>query len=85
MRGLASETAEKEDSFLVTEKIRIHHLRCDECISTIEELFMSIDGVQSVRINEHDQNADVTFDSRKTNLPVINDTLLRSGYKEKNY
>jgi copper chaperone CopZ len=79
------ETAEKEDSFLVTEKIRIHHLRCDPCISSVEELFMSIDGVQSVRIHEEDQSADVTFDTRKTSLPVINDTLLRSGYKAKNY
>jgi copper chaperone CopZ len=78
-------TAVKEDSFLATEEIRVHHLRCDECISTLEELFMSVDGVQFVRINENDQNAEVTFDTRKTSLPVINDILLRSGYKEKNY
>jgi copper chaperone CopZ len=82
IESINREIAEKHDPFLKTQNIRIHDLECDNCISSLDELFMSIDGVMAVRVNPDDQVAEVTFDTRKTNLPLIHEILLRSGYKK---
>jgi copper chaperone CopZ len=73
---------EKKGAFLVSEKIRVHNLQCDSCVSSLEELFMSIDGVQAVCVDYGDQVAEVTFDRRKTSLPLIHEVLMRGGYKK---
>jgi copper chaperone CopZ len=65
-----------------TEKVRLKHLKYNECIQNAEELLKEIDGVVRVELIPDEEAALVTYDTRRTNIPLIYQTILRSGLKE---
>ena len=70
-----------QEEIFKTDRIRIGKLALDECVQSVEELLKEIDGVQSVRVLPEEGMAEVTYDSRRMNLPLLHQILLRSGYK----
>jgi copper chaperone CopZ len=64
-----------------TRRIGIMGMTCDNCVRTIEKAFRGHKGVKEVRVDRKDAYAEVTFDTRQTNIPELLDTLLAAGYK----
>jgi copper ion binding protein len=67
--------------YIETQKIGVEGMSCDGCVQKIETALGKIDGVQEVRVDLTGKTATVVFDRRKTDIPTLHDTLLRSGYK----
>jgi copper chaperone CopZ len=63
-----------------TKHILIDGMTCDECVRTIERALRKVDGVEQVQVDRSKARATVTYDTRKTNIPALHDTLLKSGY-----
>ncbi|MDB6066727.1 MAG: hypothetical protein JWR26_2935 [Pedosphaera sp.] len=72
-------SAEERD--LETRVIEIDGMTCDECVHIIKTALGGIDGVKKVSVNRHNRRVTVTFDTTKTNIPELHDTLLRHGYR----
>jgi copper chaperone CopZ len=70
-----------EDSFLERDVIGIDGMTCDKCVETIENAFRTQDGVKSVKVDRERALAEVTFDTRKTHIADLHETLLRHGYR----
>lgn len=69
-----------EERFLETKQIEIDGMTCDNCVRTIEKALRGVDGVREVRVEREHRRATVTFDTTKTNIPALHDTLLSHGY-----
>lgn len=64
-----------------TVEIRLKDFYFDECIRDAEELLREVDGVVGVKVNTDEDIAIVTYDIRRTSVPQIHDSLLRSGHR----
>lgn len=69
------------DAVYETRRIGILGMTCDNCVKTIEKAFRGHKGVRDVKVNRQEAFADVTFDTRQTDIPELHDTLLAAGYK----
>jgi mercuric ion binding protein len=70
-----------EDRALETRSIEIDGMTCDNCVRTIENALRGVAGVKTVRVDRPNRLATVTFDTTKTNIPALHDTLLSHGYR----
>lgn len=70
----------EEERDLDTRVIEIDGMTSDECVQIIKNALGGVDGVKKVIVNRHNRRVTVTFDTTKTNMPEIHDTLLRHGY-----
>ena len=71
----------REQKLIETSKIGIEGMTCDKCVQTIERAFREVDGVREVKVDRASAIATVSYDSSKTDVPALHETLLRSGYK----
>ncbi|MDB6032797.1 MAG: Heavy metal transport/detoxification protein [Verrucomicrobiales bacterium] len=69
------------DAVYETRRIGILGMTCDNCVRTIEKAFRGHKGVREVKVDRPGAFAEVTFDTRETNIPELHDTLLGAGYK----
>ncbi|MDB6121308.1 MAG: actP [Pedosphaera sp.] len=70
-----------EERLLETHVIEIDGMTCDQCVRVIDEALRGVDGVKEVQVDRANSRATVTYDSSKTNIPALHDTLLRHGYR----
>lgn len=54
---------------------------CDECVRSLREPLMKINGVKDVKADVNAELVTVTFDARKTHAPDLHEAILQSGYK----
>jgi copper chaperone len=69
------------ERLLETHVIEIDGMTCDECVRLIDTALRGVEGVKEVRVDRAESRATVTFDSSKTNIPALHDSLLRHGYR----
>jgi copper chaperone CopZ len=70
-----------EDVISETRTFAIEGMTCDNCVKTIERIMRGIDGVKKFDISRQDARMNVTFDTRKTDVPAIYAALQKGGYK----
>ena len=69
-----------KDEILETRQIGIAGMTCDNCVRRVEKALRGVSGVEQVQVDRPAALAEVTFDTRKTNIPALHDALLKSGY-----
>jgi len=64
-----------------TRDIAISGMTCDKCVSRVDKALRSVEGVRDVKVDRAAARATVTFESARTNMPALHDTILKSGYQ----
>ena len=54
---------------------------CDECVRSLRDPLMQINGVKDVLVDGVNERVIVRYDARKTHAPDLHDAILKSGYK----
>ncbi len=70
-----------KESDIVRESIRVNGMTCVGCEVTLEENISKIEGVVSVKASHTEKKATIEFDSTKTEIKTITQTIKESGYK----
>jgi copper chaperone CopZ len=66
---------------VLTKTIGIEGMTCEQCVKTIERVLRSKKGVTNLQVNLQQKTAEVTYDTRETDLPALHEALLQAGYK----
>jgi copper chaperone len=75
------ETPDRVANVWETRVLGIEGMTCDNCVKTLTKALTAINGVKDVQVDRASARASITFDTTKTNIPAIHETILRSGYK----
>ncbi len=75
-KKVESETKKKTD-------IDVEGMTCASCVATIEESLDKIEGVENVNVNLATEKASINYDSEKTNVKEMAETINKSGYEPK--
>ena len=68
------------EPLLETKEFALAGMTDDQCVETIERALRRKEGVTDIHVDRDRSVATVTYDTRKTNIPVLHDALLKSGY-----
>ena len=63
-----------------TVEVKLSTMQCAMCSQTIAEALHEVDGVQSVEVNLDAKTAKVTFDAKATNVPALEQAVVKTGY-----
>ena len=66
---------------LETREITIAGMGCDNCVRKLERALRAKDGVKDVRVDGIAGRATVTFDRTRTNIPDLQEVIVKSGYR----
>ena len=66
---------------LETREIKIAGMGCDSCVRKLEKALRAKDGVKEVRVDGIAGRAKVTFDRTRTNIPELQEVIVKSGYR----
>jgi copper chaperone CopZ len=66
---------------LETRDITIAGMGCDNCVRKLEKALRAKDGVKEVRVDGTAGRATVTFDRTRTNIPALQEVIVKSGYR----
>jgi Cu+-exporting ATPase len=66
---------------LETREIKIAGMGCENCVRKLERALRAKDGVKEVRVDGIGGRATVTFDPAKTNIPDLEQVIVKSGYR----
>jgi copper chaperone CopZ len=66
---------------LETREITIAGMGCDNCARKLDRALRAKDGVKEVRVDSIAGRATVTFDPAKTNIPELQEVVVKSGYR----
>ncbi len=69
------------EAVLETREIGIYGMTCDNCVRKVEKALRSNAGVKDVKVDRVAARATVTFDTTQTDMPALQDALLKSGYQ----
>lgn len=64
-----------------TRIIAIEGMTCDNCVKTLTKGIKKVNGVKDVEVDRENARATVTFDTTKTDIAAIHESIGRSGYK----
>lgn len=64
-----------------TRIIAIEGMTCDNCVKTLMKGIKKVNGVKDVEVDRENARATVTFDTTKTDIAAIHESIDRSGYK----
>jgi copper chaperone CopZ len=64
---------------LETREITIAGMGCDNCARKLDRALRAKDGVKEVRVDSVAGRATVTFDPSKTNIPELQEVVVKSG------
>jgi len=70
-----------KESDIVRKSIGVNGMTCVGCEVTLEENISKIEGVVTVKASHSDEEAIIEFDSTKTDIKTITETIEESGYK----
>lgn len=63
-----------------TVEVQLSTMQCAACSNTIEKALTKVDGVQSVEVDLEAKTAKVTFDGSVTNVPALEQAVVKAGY-----
>ena len=66
---------------LETRDITIAGMGCDNCARKLDRALRAKDGVKEVRVDSIAGRATVTFDPARTNIPELQEVVVKSGYR----
>ena len=66
---------------LETRDLVIAGLGCDNCARKLDRALRAKDGVKEVRVDSIAGRATVTFDRTRTNIPELQEVVVKSGYR----
>jgi Cu+-exporting ATPase len=66
---------------LETREIKIAGMGCENCVRKLEKALRAKDGVKEVHVDGIGGRATVTFDRMRTNLPELQEVIVKSGYR----
>ncbi len=64
-----------------TREIKIAGMGCDNCVRKLERALRAKDGVKEVHVDGIAGRATLTFDPTKTNIPDLQQVIVKSGYR----
>jgi copper chaperone CopZ len=64
-----------------TRIIAIEGMTCDNCVKTLSKAIKKVNGVKDVAVDRENARATVTFDTTKTDIAAVHESIERSGYK----
>jgi len=65
---------------LETQRIAIKGMTCKKCERTIRKALLTKNGVKEVSIDRETGIAEISFDPSMTDIPTLNEVILRKGY-----
>jgi copper chaperone CopZ len=66
---------------LETRELTIAGMGCDNCARKLDRALRATDGVKEVRVDSIAGRATVTYDRSKTNIPALQEVVVKSGYR----
>ncbi len=78
--GLAGWVGCASKSEATTVEVKLSTMQCSMCSNTIEKALKKVDGVQSVAVDLEAKTAKVTFDDKVTNVPALEQAVVKAGY-----
>ena len=75
------DTPEQIPDLWETRVLGIEGMTCDKCVETLTRALKRVNGIKEVSVDRKNARATITFDTTKTDMPAIHETILRSGYK----
>ena len=78
--GMAGWVGCASKSEATTVEVQLSTMQCAMCSNTIEEALKKVDGVQSVEVDLEKRMAKVTFDDKMTNVPALEQAVVKVGY-----
>jgi copper chaperone CopZ len=66
---------------LETRDLIIAGMGCDNCARKLDRALRAKDGVKEVRVDSIAGRATVTFDRTRTNIPELQEVVVKSGYR----
>ena len=64
-----------------TRSFGVEGMTCDNCARAVTRTLKKVNGLKDVLVDRAAASATVTFDTTKTDLPALQEALLKSGYK----
>ena len=64
-----------------TRVLGIEGMTCDNCVKTLSRALKRVNGIKEVDIDRPNARATITFDTTKTDMAAIHETIEKSGYK----
>jgi copper chaperone CopZ len=64
-----------------TRVIAIEGMTCENCVKTLNKAIKQVNGVKDVVVDRENARATVTFDTTKTDIASVHESIERSGYK----
>ena len=78
--GMAGWVGCSSKSEATTVEVKLSTMQCSMCSNTIEKALKEVDGVQSVEVNLDAKTAKVTFDAKVTDVPALEQAVVKTGY-----
>ncbi len=70
-------------SDIINKTVRVKGMTCVGCEVTLEENIAKIEGVVSVKASHTNEEASISYDSTKTTIKAIRNTIKEAGYQAK--
>ena len=64
-----------------TRVIGIEGMTCDNCVKTLTKAIKKVNGIKDVQVDRENARATVTFDTTKTDIAAVHESIEKSGYK----
>jgi copper chaperone CopZ len=64
-----------------TRVIAIEGMTCDNCVKTLTKAIKKVNGIKDVQVDRENARATVTFDTTKTDIAAVHESIEHSGYK----
>jgi copper chaperone CopZ len=77
---LLSAFKERRNQEWVTARMGIKGMTCKRCVRTIKKALLTKTGVKHVLIDLKSGMASVTYDSKQTDVPALQQIITRKGY-----
>lgn len=68
---------------LETREIGVDGMTCEHCARRVEKALRGVEGVKEVRVDLAGARAVVTFDRAQASVPILQDAVVKSGYRPK--
>lgn len=68
---------------LETRELGVEGMTCEHCASRVEKALRGVEGVKEVHVDLAGAKAKVTFDRSRASVPMLQDAVVKSGYRPK--
>lgn len=64
-----------------TRSLGIEGMTCENCVRQVTKALKRVNGVKNIEVDLEAGYVTITFDTTKTDMPMLHDALLASGYR----